>query len=255
MATLEENRTNWACYDWSCEGDEWSSPWGTVEQQWVTTVYPRIRGALPAATMLEIAPGHGRWTEFLLKHCERLYAVDIVESSVAHCRHRFGARTHASFHLNDGMSLPMIPDDSIDFVFSFDSLVHVDASVITSYLQELARKLAVGGLGFIHHSNLGAYVSGGRLMVSETHGRSPDMTAPRFAEICARTGLRCLAQETVNWGRSYLLDCFSFFGRPATERSSGDPPTLFRENSRFHEEAENAKWISSLYRALEGNGR
>ena len=29
-----------------------------------------------------------------------------------------------SYHLNDGRSLEMIPDGTIDLIFSFDSLIH-----------------------------------------------------------------------------------------------------------------------------------
>ena len=49
----------------------------------------------------------------------------------------------------------MVEDGSIDFVFSFDSLVHVEADVLDAYLDQLARKLTPDGVGFIHHSNMG----------------------------------------------------------------------------------------------------
>jgi hypothetical protein len=51
----------------------------------------------------------------------------------------------------------MVPDDSIDFVFSFDSLVHAEADVMQAYLNQLVRKLKLNGVGFIHHSNIGEY--------------------------------------------------------------------------------------------------
>ena len=50
----------------------------------------------------------------------------------------------------------MVDDESIDFAFSADSLVHADLDVIAAYLSELARTLRPNGVGFIHHSNLGA---------------------------------------------------------------------------------------------------
>ena len=37
-----------------------------------------------------------------------------------------------------------VADNSVDFVFSFDSLVDPDRDVIESYLRELAKKLKVG---------------------------------------------------------------------------------------------------------------
>ncbi len=51
----------------------------------------------------------------------------------------------------------MVADGSIDFVFSFDSLVHAEEDVIRSYLDQLGQKLRPDGVGFLHHSNLGEY--------------------------------------------------------------------------------------------------
>jgi hypothetical protein len=50
----------------------------------------------------------------------------------------------------------MIPDESVDFTFSFDSLVHVEADVLEVYLQQLASAMTKDGVGFIHESNLGS---------------------------------------------------------------------------------------------------
>jgi hypothetical protein len=50
----------------------------------------------------------------------------------------------------------MIENGSIDFAFSFDSLVHAESDVMSSYAHELARVLKPGGVAFLHHSNLDA---------------------------------------------------------------------------------------------------
>ena len=50
--------------------------------------------------------------------------------------------------MNDGQSLPMVADSSIDLAFSFDSLVHVEDDVMPSYLDELARVLSEDGVAF-----------------------------------------------------------------------------------------------------------
>src|SRR5207248_3198835 len=73
------------------------------------------------------------------------------------CSRRFAAESHVRCYLNDGRSLSMIPDASVDFVFSFDSFIHVRREIVEAYLSELGRTLKIGGKGFIHHSNLGAY--------------------------------------------------------------------------------------------------
>ena len=51
----------------------------------------------------------------------------------------------------------MVGDAAVDFAFSFDSLVHVEAETLADYLAELARVLVPDGVGFLHHSNFGTY--------------------------------------------------------------------------------------------------
>ena len=127
-------------------GDPWSKPWGSARGQWYGTIYPRIQGFLPAAAILEIAPGFGRWTEFLLEYCETLVGVDVSPKCIEACQERFADRSGARFEVNDGHSLPMVEDSSIDFAFSFDSLVHVEAETLAGYLSELARVLKPDGV-------------------------------------------------------------------------------------------------------------
>ena len=75
--------------------------------------------------------------------------------------------SHVRCSLNDGRSLSMIPDSSVDFVFSFDSFVHPDREIVEGYLRQLGTKLKIGGKGFIHHSNFGEYVNSLREQLPE----------------------------------------------------------------------------------------
>ena len=131
-------------YDWKEAGEEWSEPWGTSHAQWNGTIFPRIRDCLPVGTILEIAPGFGRWTHYLKDYCERLWAVDKSSECIEECRHRFAADSRVRCYLNDGRSLSMIADGSVDFIFSFDSFVHPDRDVVEAYLRQLGAKLKIG---------------------------------------------------------------------------------------------------------------
>ena len=122
----------------------------------------------------------------------------------------------------------MVPDRSIDFMFSFDSLVHVESEIIQTYLAQLSKKLKTNGVGFIHHSNIGEYPRK-RFLPNEKlpwkirnfltsvkdydkfHFRAFSMTAERFENHCRNTGLQCISQEIVNWGSKSLIDCMSIF--------------------------------------------
>ena len=119
-------------YDWKDAGEEWSAPWGTSAVQWEHAILPRVRDYLPTGTILEIAPGFGRWTHYLKECCRELWIVDRIEECIEACRERFAADSHVRCYVNDGRSLSIIPGASVDFVFSFDSLVHTKISPTTA---------------------------------------------------------------------------------------------------------------------------
>jgi len=235
-------------YDWREAGEEWSGPWGSSAAQWTGTIFPRIGECLPTGTILEIAPGFGRWTHYLKDYCNELWAVDKSSACIEACQQRFASQSHVHCVLNDGRSLSMIPDSSVDFVFSFDSFVHPDRNVVEAYLRQLRTKLKIGGKGFIHHSNFGEYVNSPRERLPEmlakplikakildwAHHRNPTMTAEIFRELCERNGLHCVSQELVNWRGRRLIDCLSLFAR---SDSAPENPTKIIRNPNFMREA------------------
>src|SRR4051812_19821486 len=102
-------------YEWKDAGEEWSEPWGTSAAQWTGAVLPRIQRFLPTGTILEIGPGYGRWTHYLKDYSQRLFAVDRAAQCVEACQQRFANDNRISCYVNQGGSLAMIPDDSLDF--------------------------------------------------------------------------------------------------------------------------------------------
>ena len=156
MGTIEENRAHWSAYDWKERGEEWSETWGGSSGQWWGSLWPRLRAFLPCGTVAEIACGHGRWSAFLVGQCDRLELFDLTAEAVESCRVRFAAQPQVRARLTDGKSLPGLADRSVDFVFSFDSLVHAESDVLEAYVAEIARVLAAEGAAFLHHSNVAA---------------------------------------------------------------------------------------------------
>ena len=113
---------------------------GKTEAEWFHVIYPRIHRTVPAATILEIAPGYGRFTQYLLAICERLTRVDMAPACVEACKRRFGGR-HAEFCMNDVENHGTVPDESVDFVSSLDSLVRADTVVMKPYPKQFPQKL------------------------------------------------------------------------------------------------------------------
>lgn len=229
MGDVEDNLTLWGSKDWPDAGEGWSEWWGDTDAFWYAGILPRIHSFVPTGTILEIAPGYGRWTNYLRKLGERLVVVDLAQRCIDHCRKRFQGDSHIEYFVNDGRSLDMVDDRSVDFAFSFDSLVHAEVDVLQSYLEQLSSKLKPDGIGFIHHSNIGRYRTAVRLARSlrpqamtllVERGLLPDLiawraesvTAEVFGDLCQRAGLRCVAQEQISWRRGfYLIDAFSVF--------------------------------------------
>jgi hypothetical protein len=160
-----------------------------------------------------------------------------------------------SFYVNDGKSLAMAGDAAIDFIFSLDSLVHVEAPVIDAYLAEFARILAPQGTAFIHHSNFAdclaspfatmlTHIPLVRHLLFRTgmfgvkpnyHWRAESGSAHIVRELCRQHNLYCIRQEIVNWGGDVPNDCFSVISRfPA-----GTCEII--ENLGFMDEAEKIK--------------
>lgn len=260
MVSASHNKGWWEAYDWNQAGDEWSLPWGSVVAQWYGSLLPRVHHFLPAGELLEIACGYGRWTEYLRNHCDHLIAVDLAANCISACKDRFGGDNRLRFVTNDGATLPDVADASIDFAFSFDSLVHADAATIASYLAELRRVLKTDGVAIIHHSNLGAYpgryrrlgrtpkIAGAlrRLRIVEYgHMRDDTVTAKFVAEESERVGLRCVGQELIPWLTSRtLIDCISVL---VPAESLGARPNRVVRNMQFSSEPAYSTRLASIY--------
>jgi SAM-dependent methyltransferase len=239
---ISENRQFWDSAEaWSQDGEEWSAWWGTSHAQWSGCLLPRIFPFLNGR-ILEIGPGRGRWTRFLQSYCSSLIGIDLSQTCVERCIERFSCNPHLQFQANDGLTLPMIESASIDFAFSFDSLVHAESDVMSSYANELARVLKPGAVAFLHHSNLDAVRRRSVLdrlkrrlsrLPCDYHLRATSMSAEKMRAFVESAGMTCAQQELVPWGRGWplMIDCMS-----TIVNAPGHQCYVIR-NQRFMEEA------------------
>jgi SAM-dependent methyltransferase len=269
MPTVEWNQKTWRAENsWVNAGEEWSKWWGGTQMEWYGTLLPRIQRFIPAGSILEIAPGYGRWTQFLKVQCDTLNLVDLSETCIEACKKRFSDSSHISYFVNDGKSLDMIADNSVDLVFSFDSLVHVELGILKNYISQLPRILRKNGVAFLHHSNAGDYpryqwiersrsingipklrgvLSKLGMMERFLHKRDLNVTAKSVRDHATACGLKCLSQELVNWGtRSALIDCISVIA-PKDSPLYTEQETPVLRNPQFMEEAERLSRLSQIY--------
>ncbi len=252
MPSIAENLANWNDPEhWQDDGDEWSESWGSSASMWFGSILPRIHPFLPTGHLLEIACGHGRVTAHLLGHCERYTGVDLAPTCVAVCKRRFAGVGKAAFSLCDGRTLPEVAEASVDFVCSWDSLVHAELDAVEGYLRELARVLRPGGTAFLHHSNLAACLAeAGGGVVPNPHWRASSVSAVIVQRLAAASGLACEAQEVLQWGGEVWNDCFTLLRRPA--RGEVVAPTRTIRHPSFALELEHFRRLDTLWRSPTG---
>jgi hypothetical protein len=175
---------------------------------------------------------------------DELVLVDIAERCVAACRTLFAGDAAVRVEQNDGTSLAMVTSQSVDFAFSFDSLVHAELEVMRAYLGELGRVLAPSGVAFLHHSNVAVYADPTGQVKIPHHWRATSVSASAVRSLAAELGLSTVSQEVVNWGCDELTDCFTVVARPGS-RFQGQP--RLRENPGFMTEAARIRELWAQY--------
>lgn len=191
---------------WTKDGHEWSEYFESTDKLWDKIIYPKIQPYLKGE-VLEIAPGFGRITDYLIDKVNNLTIVDLNEVCINKCKEKFGDKIKNYY---TGKTLSIIEDESKNFVFSWDSFVHMNESVIRSYIYEIYRILKPGGYAFIHHSNLRG---GNEKSFENISGRS-NMTPDLFKSIVEDASLIINNQEDIT---STITDTLTTFYKPNKE--------------------------------------
>ena len=108
------------------------------------SVLDDLRLESQAMTVLEIGCGVGRLFEGLSSRFGNVYGIDISQNMIdfgkANCP------VDATWLIGDGCSLDQIPNQSVDYVLSFEVFQHIpNYAVIQSYFSEIFRVLRPGG--------------------------------------------------------------------------------------------------------------
>jgi SAM-dependent methyltransferase len=178
---------------WTEGGHEWSKSFGTTENLWNTHIFDDVK-EFRGKKILEIAPGHGRMTQFLSILASELIVVDLNENCILKTKEKMGHHVLAYF-VNNGNDLPGIRDNSQDLVFSFDSFVHIHQNVIDDYMGEIFRVLKPGGKAYIHHS----WIYGGQDLSFLNWGGRASMTPGIFSFLIEKHGMKVVEQKTIKF--------------------------------------------------------
>jgi SAM-dependent methyltransferase len=185
MNSAALNKEIWEAWNWSGSGEEW-----TLSEEWKLSLRRCVldRYMARGSSILEIGPGAGRWSEYLLELAHDYVGIDISSTCVAHCQSRFGGNPRARFSVGSGRDLHGVADASIDAIWSFDVFVHINRAEVESYAQEFRRVLRPGGIAVVHHGSLGGAQGGWR----------SDLTAHAMREALQGNGL-VLEKSLSHW--------------------------------------------------------
>jgi SAM-dependent methyltransferase len=168
--TVKDNR-RWNYVDWSGLGDEWTEDVkkykGLDPDTWKASLINEmiLKYIKKNAVVLEIGPGAGRWTAVLQPICSRLIIADINENCLSICKERFKLHNNIDYYLietgeKEFIPSEVVPDNSINAVWSYDVFVHMNATDIEKYLNDFKHILKPGGCAIIHHA--GTYPNNAR---------------------------------------------------------------------------------------------
>jgi SAM-dependent methyltransferase len=131
-------------------GNGWGDPETASPLMWVRDHW-LLDYVRPDQTALEIGPGGGRWTRYLLGF-KQVYAVDYHQELLDQLKKNFN-KPNVTFVKNNGTDFPSVPDASIDFLFTFGVFVHLDNPIIEAYLENMKRILKPGANAVIQYSD------------------------------------------------------------------------------------------------------
>lgn len=177
-------------------GDRWGPPESSPVLQRILERF-LLPFVSPARTALEIGSGGGRFTQFLLPF-RKVYCADLNPQMFEYLRQRFPDADHLEFVLTPGDDLPNVPEGSIDFLWSFGTVVHIEEPELVGYLEAIKRVLSPDARATIHYSDKD----------KEEARRSDElaqMTRKRFHELLDEHGYQILDEDPHSMGHSNVV--------------------------------------------------
>lgn len=117
---------------------------GVSHAIYLACIKPYIKSS---STILEIGCGRGAWTKLMLE-AQRIYCLDALSAEHNGFNNYVGLHDNVVYYWVKDFSLRMIPDNSLDYVFSYDVLCHVSNEGIGEYAKNMFKKMKSGAIAF-----------------------------------------------------------------------------------------------------------
>jgi SAM-dependent methyltransferase len=150
----------------------------------------------PDAVVLEIGPGGGRWTRYMLG-VKKIYAVDRHMELLNELKKNVGKK-NIEFIRNNGFDFPGVPDQAIDFLFSFGTFVHLDLDIIRQFLENMQRILKADGMVVLQYADKNKPMAKANIDFS-------DNTPETMRRLVLQSGFRIREEDTMTLWHSSII--------------------------------------------------
>jgi ubiquinone/menaquinone biosynthesis C-methylase UbiE len=188
-------------------GDEWGAK-ASVDQFVADFVSPHVS---KSSKVMELGCGGGRIARRVASHCQLLVCIDIEIDMLALCRRATQGLGNVGLLLctSQGLNIP-IRTQSLDFVYSFDTFVHLDQRVVYKYLVECARVLRPGCRAAVHVASHETEEGWNHFIQSIESGESTGdfgsfeyIDSRAFLRMACKLGFECIGTSLQKSGNVY----------------------------------------------------
>jgi SAM-dependent methyltransferase len=191
---------NGSPYYEQAETAAWLAPFWSADSRFLP-----LFNQLDLSNVIEFACGHGRHTAQFVDRAGRVTLIDANATNIDACRRRFVRSSNVRCEVNVGTQLPCA-SRSYNAFFSYDALVHFEATDVISLLSEIARVLKPGGRALLHYSNYQDNPTG-------TYSDNPHwrnfFSEPMMLHFASRAGLHSLDSMTFPWSNESGTDALT----------------------------------------------
>lgn len=147
-------------------------------------------------TAVEIGPGGGRWTKYLLGF-GKLYVVDYHSELLKELKKNFN-KTNITFIKNNGTDFPDIEEGCVDYLFSFGMFVHLDNNLIEAYLKNMKSIVKPG-------ANIVLQYSDKTKIMAQLNKDFSDNSPDKMRKMVSNAGYKILEEDlTTMWHSSII---------------------------------------------------
>lgn len=152
ITNLEQSEIKWFEHTWP--GGYWNDIKDERNKAIPNTLEPFFT---KQGHCLEIGPGRGAWTKWLISLVSQITAVDTASAETNQFWKYVEQQKNISYHQIKNLDLEFIPDNSIDCIFSYDVFCHIPPVLTEKYFHTFKRVMKNNAFGFIMYADFKQY--------------------------------------------------------------------------------------------------